>query len=125
MTPLQYVLTYLAIAITCRVHGRYERTLSNLSWAEQRVTLQFDVSKSVCLNSACKRRIFTERVPQIIESWARRTCRLAQYLQALALSLGGNAGIRLDRQWGTPSAAIPSYGLLASLSIPYGSIARF
>ena len=73
--------------------------MSDLSWADHRVTLQLQVSKFFCLNPDCKRRIFTERLPKVTAHWARRTERLSEYLQVLALSLGGNGGVRLARQW--------------------------
>lgn len=73
--------------------------MSDLSWADHRVTLQLQVSKFFCLNTECKRRIFTERLPKVTAPLARRTERLSEYLQVLALSLGGNGGVRLARQW--------------------------
>ncbi|MEL7509782.1 MAG: ISL3 family transposase [Cyanobacteria bacterium J06554_1] len=86
--------------------------------------LQLQTRKFFCLNAACKRRIFTERMPQVMAPWARRTCRLAQYLQALALSLGENAGVRLGRQWGYISSRNTLLRLLAKLSTPCVSMPK-
>jgi transposase len=82
-----------------RIHSRYLRTLADLPWAAYRVCLQLRVRKWFCCNRACRRRIFTERLPTVAAPWARRTLRLGQYLVALGIALGGKAGVRLGRQW--------------------------
>jgi len=64
------------------------------------MTLQLQVRKFFCINPACLRRIFTERLPDVTVPWARRTNRLAEALTAIALALGGAAGIRLCQQLG-------------------------
>jgi len=55
--------------------------------------------KWFCRNRACRRRIFTERLPTMVAPWARRTLRLAQRLVALGVALGGKAGVRLGHAW--------------------------
>ena len=82
-----------------RIHSQCTRTLADLPWAAYRVRLQLRVRKWVCRNRACRRRIFTERLPTVAAPWARRTLRLAQHLVALGLALGGKAGVRLGHQW--------------------------
>ena len=62
--------------------------------------LQLCVRKWFCGNRACRRRIFTERLPTITAPWARRTRRLAQRLVAVGLALGGKAGVSLSQRWG-------------------------
>jgi len=62
--------------------------------------LQLQVRKFFCVNPACLRRIFTERLPEVTVPWARRTNRLAEALTAIALALGGAAGVRLCQQLG-------------------------
>src|SRR2546425_7992950 len=82
-----------------RIHSDYERTLADLPWATYRVRLQLRVRKWFCGNRRCHRRIFTERLPTIAASWARRTLRLVQRLIALGVALGGKAGVRLGHAW--------------------------
>jgi transposase len=53
------------------------------------------VRKFFCSNLACPRQIFTERLPDIAQPWARRTLRLAHSLLAVGVALGGRAGSRL------------------------------
>jgi transposase len=83
-----------------RIHSRYTRTLADLPWAAYRVCLQLRVRKWFCRNRACRRRIFTERLPALTAPWARRTLRLAQHLGDVGLALGGKAGVRLSQRWG-------------------------
>jgi transposase len=84
---------------TQRIHSHYERTLTDLPWAQYRVRLQLRVRKWFCRNRRCHRRIFTERRPTVAAPWARCTLRRAQRLVALGVALGGTAGVRLGHQW--------------------------
>jgi transposase len=79
---------------TRRIHSFYQRTLADLPWAHLRVVRQLRVRKFFCANGRCMRRIFTERLPQLIAPWARRTQRLVQWLAQIAVALGGMAGAR-------------------------------
>jgi transposase len=82
------------------VHSRYTRTLADLPWSGYEITWQLRVRRLFCRNSACSRRIFTERLPGLVAPWARRTLRLAARLLAIGLALGGAAGVRLSRHFG-------------------------
>lgn len=48
----------------------------------------------------CPRRIFTERLPDLVESYARKTVRLHEILELVGFALGGEAGARLVRRLG-------------------------
>ena len=50
-----------------RVHSHYERKLADLPWSEYGVSWQLQVRKFFCTNSNCQRRIFTERLPGVVE----------------------------------------------------------
>jgi len=80
---------------TKQVHSYYERTLEDLSWADYSIYLKLRVRKFFCRNQGCKRRIFTERLKNLVLPSARRTIRLTNQLTAIALELGGSAGARL------------------------------
>lgn len=56
--------------------------------------LELTVRTFRCDTSTCPRRIFTERLPEVVAPYARRTLRLAEVLRLLALALGGAAGSR-------------------------------
>jgi len=83
---------------THRIHSRYERTLKDLPCVNYGLTILLQVCKFFCLNQACERRIFTERLPQVAVPWARRTVRFAEHLSAIGLALGGVAAARLSYQ---------------------------
>lgn len=83
---------------THRIHSRYERTLRDLPCVNYGLTILLQVCKFFCLNQACRRRIFTERLPQVALPWARRTVRFAEHLSAIGLALGGAAAARLSYQ---------------------------
>jgi transposase len=85
---------------TRRIHSYYERALADLPWAHLRVVLQLRVRKFFCANGRCTRRIFTERLPQLVAPWARRTHRLVQWLAQIAVALGGTAGAQLSHGLG-------------------------
>ena len=87
-----------------RVHSRYTRTLADLPWGAYVVHLQLRVRKFFCSNPACPRQIFTERLPTVAAPWARRTLRLAQFLLACGIALGGEAGARLVARLGRRSS---------------------
>jgi transposase len=86
------------------VHSRYQRCLTDLPWGTRPVRLQLTVRKFVCRNPSCPRRIFTERVPELVASYARKTCRLITALQAIGVALGGQAGARLAHLLGLPTS---------------------
>lgn len=91
-----------------RVHSHYQRTLADLPWATFRVRLEVRVRKFFCSHGTCPRRIFTERLSNVAQPWARRTLRLAQSLLAVGVALGGRAGSRLTArlQRPTPPASL-------------------
>lgn len=105
--------------MTARVHSRYSRTLQDLRWADYSVTLQLQVRKFFCINQDCQRRIFTERLPQVTQPWGRRTSRLTKQLSAIALALGGAAGVRLSSKLGYPISRNTLLYLIAKLPLPY------
>jgi Transposase/zinc-finger of transposase IS204/IS1001/IS1096/IS1165 len=101
-----------------RIHSDYGRTLADLPWAQYRVYLQLRVRKWFCCNRACRRRIFTERLPTVAAPWARRTLRLAQRLGALGVALGGTAGVQLGSQWDLVVSRNTLLRLLRKLPLP-------
>jgi transposase len=101
-----------------RIHRDYGRTLADLPWAPYRVSWQLRVRKWFCRHRACRRRIFTERLPTVAAPWARRTLRLAQRLGALGVALGGTAGVQLGHQWDVVVSRNTLLRLLRELPLP-------
>ena len=68
-----------------RIHGSYGRTVADVPCGGRRVTLALTVRKFVCCTPECSRKIFTERLPALVQSYARMTNRLSEALQTLGL----------------------------------------
>lgn len=83
-----------------RIHSGYERTLRDLPFVQFSLIILLQVCKFFCFNDRCARRIFTERLPQIVAPWARRTTRYTAQLEAMGLALGGLPASRLSHQLG-------------------------
>jgi transposase len=78
-----------------RVHGRYRRTVADLPCAGRRVILALTVRKFVCTTPTCPRQIFTERLADLVQSYARMTNRLREALVALGLATSAEVSERL------------------------------
>ena len=78
-----------------RVHGTYGRTVADLPCAGRRVILRLSVRKFVCRTPTCPRQIFTERLPDLVQSYARMTNRLREALVALGLATSAQVSERL------------------------------
>lgn len=80
---------------TDKVHSHYQRSAGDLPWEGLRVRLRLLTRKFFCLNPACERKVFCERLPTCLEKYAHRTTRLNQALAWIGLALGGEAGAKL------------------------------
>ena len=78
--------------LSARIHGHYQRTVADLPCAGRNVILALTVRKFVCPTPSCPRRIFTERLPGLVQSYARMTGRLIALVQVLGLAAGGQMG---------------------------------
>lgn len=81
--------------VTKRIHSSYRRHLADLPWAGLIIRIQLHVRKFFCLLPQCSRRIFTERLPELVAPYARRTSRFAGVLVLLGLALGSRPAARL------------------------------
>jgi transposase len=83
-----------------RIHSRYLRRLADLPWQGAAVTVHWLSRRFFCDSTACRRRIFTERLPEVAAPHARKTARLTVALRAIALACGGEGGARLAERLG-------------------------
>src|SRR5215469_12432868 len=83
-----------------RVHGDYARTVADLPCSGRRVILSLTVRKFVCGTPTCLRKIFTERLDSLVQSYARMTNRLSEALQTLGFATCGELGERLAPKLG-------------------------
>jgi transposase len=86
--------------ISFRVHSRYARELGDLPWEGIPVRIYLQTRKFFCGGKDCRRRIFTERLPNTVLRYARRTRRSSEALDWITLALGGAAGSRLAHRMG-------------------------
>lgn len=94
---------------SARIHGHYQRTVADLPCAGRNVILALAVRKFVCSTPNCPRTIFTERLPGLVESYARMTGRLIALVQAFGVAEGGQKGARQADRSGivtTPSTLL-------------------
>jgi transposase len=85
---------------TSRLHSHYRRTVADLPWGGRRVRLLLNVRKFRCPQTGCSRRVFTERLPDLVKPYARKTTRLHEVLELVGFALGGKAGARLIQRLG-------------------------
>src|SRR5215472_108058 len=77
------------------LHSHYQRTVADLPCGGRQVKLLLILCKFVCLNVACPRVIFAERLPHFVQPRARSTMRLVAALRSLGFATSGEAGSRL------------------------------
>lgn len=101
-----------------RIHSHYERTLQDLPFVQFSLTILLEVCKFFCGNVSCRRKIFTERLPDVVAPWARQTARYRERLKVIALSLGGNAAVRLGCPLGFNHSRNTFLNLLSHVPLP-------
>jgi transposase len=82
------------------VHSRYMRRIADLPWQGVSVKLELHTRRFRCVNALCRRRIFCERLPQVVAAYARKTVRLNDALRFIGFLIGGEAGARAAVQLG-------------------------
>lgn len=69
--------------------------MTDLSWSGRLVRLLLRTRRFRCSRPECPRRIFAERLPDLVDPYARKTVRLHEVLELVGFALGGEAGARL------------------------------
>jgi transposase len=90
----------LCTAISTQIHSSHVRTLADLPWGGYTVRLQLTVRKFFCKLATCVRRIFAERLPELVAPYARRSARLSLIIRLVGLALGGQGGECLTARLG-------------------------
>jgi len=110
--------------LSARIHGHYRRTVADLPCAGRSVILALTVRKFVCTTPGCPRRIFTERLPGLVQSYARTTGRLIALVQVLGLAAGGQVGTRLADRSGIATTPTTLLRHLMQLPTPVARAVR-
>ena len=82
------------------------------------------VRKFFCRTPSCVRRIFTERLPEVVAPYSRTTERLTVLLRAIAFALGGEAGDRLAKRIGVSTSPATLISLIRRTPLPNPPAAR-
>lgn len=109
---------------SARVHSHYTRTVADLPWGGFAVQVCLHVRKFFCHVLTCPRRIFTERLPQLVAPYARTTMRLHDVLRLIAFALGGEAGSRLLARLGMVRSPATLIALIRQTAAPAHSAPR-
>lgn len=84
------------------LHSHYVRRVADLPWHGVAIRLELHTRKFRCRNEVCRRKVFCERLPKVVECYARKTVRLTSVLTLLAFALGGEGGARTASKLNLP-----------------------
>ncbi len=107
-----------------RIHSRYWRVIADQPWAGRPVVLRLRVRRFFCLNRQCPRRIFTERLPDLVDPHGRRSQPLRAALRRVGLAVGARAGARLAVPLGMPISARSLLRVVHRAPLPTAELAR-
>lgn len=82
------------------IHSYYRRKPLELPCTGKTVRLLLSVKKFFCRTATCSQKIFTERLPELIEPSSRLTTRFRTIIQAICAAFNANGGSRLGEQLG-------------------------
>jgi transposase len=82
------------------VHCQYQRTVHDVPCGGRHIVLRLSVRKFFCWTPTCPRKVFAERLPDLVQPWARVSNRLLEELKALGLSAGAEVSERLAPRLG-------------------------
>lgn len=82
------------------------------------VKIILSVKKFFCHTPSCQRKVFTERIPELIEPSSRLTTRLRTLIQAIGIAFNANGGARLGAQMGVQVSRMTVLFSLHRLPLP-------
>ncbi len=100
------------------VHCQYRRTVRDVPCGGRSVVLRLGVRKFVCRASTCQRKVFAERLPELVQPWARVSNRLLEELKAIGLAASAEVSERLAPRLGMKVKAPTLLCYLRSISPP-------
>ena len=83
-----------------QIHCQYQRTVHDVPCGGRKVVLRLRVRKFVCRSSSCPRKVFAERLPELVQPWARVSNRLLEELKAVGLAASAEVSERLAPRLG-------------------------
>ena len=100
------------------VHCQYQRTVYDVPCGGRRVVLRLRVRKFFCRDPNCLRKVFTERLPNLVRPWGRSSDRLVESLKAIGLSASAEVSERLTPQLAMPVKASTLLAYLRTIPDP-------
>jgi len=101
-----------------RIHSHYDRHVADLPVSGQGTHLLVHIRRFRCCFPSCPRRIFAERLPQLVAPHARKSLGLQHTLAQVGFTAGGEAGARLARQLGMPTSPATLLRLIRAAPCP-------
>jgi transposase len=134
MTPTQLTVEVIstqpyAHCPVCRnpsdaVHCQYRRTVRDVPCGGRSVVLRLGVRKFFCRTASCPRKVFAERLPDLVQPWARISNRLLEELKAIGLAASAEVSERLAPRLGMKVKAPTLLSYLRSSSPPSDALVR-
>jgi transposase len=87
------------------VHCQYQRTVQDVPCGGRTIVLRLRVHKFFCRVPACPWKVFAERLPELVQPWARVSNRLLEEIKAIGLAATAEVSERLTPQLGMPVKA--------------------
>src|SRR5579859_4790946 len=82
------------------IHCQYQRTVHDVPCGGRHVILRLCVRKFACWTATCPRKVFAERLPDLVQPWARVSNRLLEELKAIGLAASAEVSERLAPRLG-------------------------
>src|SRR5260370_18896662 len=100
------------------VHCQYQRTVHDVQCGGRHVVLQLSVRKFFCRTATCPRKVFAERLPDLVQPWARVSNRLLEELKAIGLAASAEVSERLAPRLGRKVKAPTLLSYLRTIPAP-------
>jgi transposase len=110
-------------AVTGRVHGYHQRTLTDVPVDARPVVVRVRVRRLVCPTAGCCQ-TFREQLPGVLERYQRRTPRLARQIAAVVRELAGRAGARVLSALAVVVSRHTALRVLLGLPLPVRRVPR-
>jgi transposase len=100
------------------VHCQYQRTVHDVPCGGRSVVLRLGVRKFFCRTATCQRKVFAERLPELVQPWARVSNRLLEELKAIGLAASAEVSERLAPRLGMRVKAPTLLSYLRTIPAP-------
>ena len=100
------------------VHCQYQRTVHDVPCGGRSVVLRLCVRKFFCWTATCPRKVFAERLPDLVQPWARVSNRLLEELKAIGLAASAEVSERLAPRLGMRVKAPTLLSYLRTIPAP-------